>query len=210
MEYVITLGRRERKREAIHQRLLDISEKLFRERGLTRTTVDDIAEAADVARQTFFNHFPYKEALALELVSQEVQEVAHRAQALLESGVSALEVLKQAADWVFEAALKDGELAVAVARELLHSDPGRATRAAQQVPLCQIFEAILVQAREEGTLRIDIPPDVIAARMSGMLRSVIAQVLCADAEKLRRELSFCFEIVFNGIVHRSKQNAFMD
>lgn len=202
MDYVIALGRRQRKRQAVHERLLDSSKQLFRERGVGRTTVDDIAEAADVARQTFFNHFPYKEALALELASDGVQEVAQRAQALLESGTPALDVLERAAEWVFEAALAEGELAVVVARELLHSDPGRAHRAAQLVPLCEIFEAILVQAREEGPVRGDLPLDVAAARISGMLRTVISQILCRDAEQLRRELAASFDIVFNGIIDR--------
>ncbi len=204
MDYVIALGRRQRKRQAVHQQLLDVAGQLFRERGIARTTVDDIAEAADVARQTFFNHFPYKEALAIELASEGVQEIAQRAQALLESGVSALEVLERTGEWVFEAALEDGELAVVAARELLHPDPGRALRAAQQVPLREIFEAILVQAREEGTVRSDLPVDVAASRISTELRALISQILCTDVEQLRRELSVSFDIVFNGIKDRSK------
>jgi AcrR family transcriptional regulator len=202
MDYVIALGRRERKRQEVHDRLLDASKQLFHERGLVRTTVDDIAEAADVCRQTFFNHFPYKEALALELASEGVQEVANRAHALLEAGVPALEVLQRSAELVFDTAQQDGEIAVAVAQELLHPDPSRAHRAAELVPLCQIFEAILEQAREEGSVRSDMPLDVVASRISGMLRSIIAQMQCSDSERLRRELAVSFDLVFNGIIDR--------
>jgi AcrR family transcriptional regulator len=203
MDYVISLGRRQRKRQAVHQQLLDAAERLFSERGVARTTVDDIAEAADVARQTFFNHFPYKEALAVELEADGVQEVAQHAQALLEAGMPALEVLQRTAEWVLERSIEDGELAVVVARELLHPDPERARRAAEQIPLREIFEGILVQAREEGTLRGDLPVQVVAARLSSVLRSIISQILLYDAEQLRRELAVCFDIVFNGIVDRS-------
>jgi AcrR family transcriptional regulator len=203
MDYVVALGRRQRKRQDLHQRLLDVARRLFKERGIARTTVDDLAESADVARQTVFNHFPNKEAIAVELGSEGVQEVAQRAQALLEAGVSALEVLERTAEWVLDAALEDGELAVVVARELLHPDPGRALRAAQQVPLREIFEAILVQAREEGAVRNDLPVDVVASRIAAVLRSIIAQVLGSDVEQLRRELTVCFDMVFNGIRDRS-------
>ena len=202
MDYVVALGRRQRKRQDLHQRLLDVARRLFKERGIARTTVDDLAEVADVARQTVFNHFPYKEAIAVELGSEGIQEVAHRAQALLEAGVSALEVLERTAEWVLDAALEDGELAVVVARELLHPDPGRALRAAQHVPLREIFEAILVQAREEGAVRNDLPVDVVASRIAAVLRSIIAQVLGSDVEQLRRELTVWFDMVLNGIRDR--------
>jgi AcrR family transcriptional regulator len=204
MDYVVALGRRQRKRQDLHQRLLDVARRLFQERGIARTTVDDLAEAADVARQTVFNHFPCKEAIAVELASEGIQEVAQRAQALLEAGVSALEVLERTAEWVLDAALEDGELAPVVARELLHPDAGRALHAAQHVPLREIFEAILVQAREEGAVRNDLPVDVVASRIAAVLRSIIAQVLGSDVEQLRRELTVCFDMVFNGIRDRSK------
>jgi len=202
MDYVIALGRRQRKRQAVHQRLLEVAAQLFEERGIGHTTVDDIAEEADVARQTVFNHFPYKEALALELAADGVQTIALRAQALLESGAPALEVLYRIADWLLQWALAEGELSTVVARELLHSDSERACRAAQQIPLREIFEAILVQAREEGTVRTDLALDMAAARISAILTTMMAQVSVCDAEQMRCEFAVCFDIVFNGITDR--------
>ena len=40
---------------------------LFGERGVEKTTVADLCERADVARQTFFNHFGSKQDLVREL-----------------------------------------------------------------------------------------------------------------------------------------------
>jgi AcrR family transcriptional regulator len=204
MDYVVALGRRQRKRQAVHQRLLDIAQELYRERGIAATTVDDIAEAADVARQTFFNHFPYKEALAVELASEGIQDIAQHAQALLEAGVPALDVLRRAAELVLASALRDGELAVVVARELLHPDRERAGRAAQQFPLREVFEAILGQAREEGAVRADLPLDIVASTVATMVRQIIQQILCKDEQRLRCELHVSFDILFTGIADRSK------
>jgi NADH dehydrogenase len=188
----------------VHERLLAAARQLFGERGVSRTTVDDLSEAADVARQTFFNHFPYKEALAVELAADGIQHVAERAQALLESGVPALDVLERTVFAVLEDSLIQGELAVVVARELLHSDPDRARRAAQQIPIPMIFEAILVQAREEGTVRDDLPLDVVASRISALIRSIICEFMCRSADDLRREVRVCIDIVMNGIGDRSR------
>lgn len=58
-----TLGRRERRRLQAKQRLYDCALALFTERGYEATTIEDITEAADVSRGTFFNHFQRKEDL---------------------------------------------------------------------------------------------------------------------------------------------------
>src|SRR5690625_4534047 len=50
-------------KEARRQNIVHAATILFRERGFTGTTYDDIAERAGVSRGTVFNHFPYKEAL---------------------------------------------------------------------------------------------------------------------------------------------------
>lgn len=53
-------GRRERKRRQVRDRLCGAALELFIERGYEATTMDQIAERADVARATVFNYFPQK------------------------------------------------------------------------------------------------------------------------------------------------------
>lgn len=44
----------------MHERLLSAALELFAAQGFAETTIDQIAERADVARQTVLNHFPHK------------------------------------------------------------------------------------------------------------------------------------------------------
>ncbi len=59
----VAVGRRERKKEETRRRIYEAAFKLFNDKGFDATTVDDIAALADVAKGTFFNYFPRKEAV---------------------------------------------------------------------------------------------------------------------------------------------------
>jgi AcrR family transcriptional regulator len=52
---------RERKRTRTRQALIDAAADLFERRGYDRTTIADIAAAADVSTRTFFSYFASKE-----------------------------------------------------------------------------------------------------------------------------------------------------
>lgn len=56
-------SRRERKKQQTRQLLITTAFRLFAEQGYQRTTIAQIAAEADVAKKTFFNHFPTKEDL---------------------------------------------------------------------------------------------------------------------------------------------------
>ncbi|PDT14663.1 TetR family transcriptional regulator [Rhizobium sp. J15] len=56
-----TEGRRERKRRQTRERIEQAAMTLFLERGFEATTIEDITEAADVSKRSFFDYFPSKE-----------------------------------------------------------------------------------------------------------------------------------------------------
>jgi AcrR family transcriptional regulator len=58
-------GLRERKKLATRTAIHDAAMRLFAERGFAGTTMDQIAEAADVSRATVFTYFATKEEIVL-------------------------------------------------------------------------------------------------------------------------------------------------
>jgi AcrR family transcriptional regulator len=57
------IGRRGRKRAETHARIQAEAMRLFLERGFDETTLNDIAEAADVSRRSLFHYFTSKEEI---------------------------------------------------------------------------------------------------------------------------------------------------
>src|SRR5215469_14208893 len=63
-------NRRDRRKLATRQALLDATHALLASRSMDALSVDDIVMRADVARGTFYNYFTDKEALARELTAR--------------------------------------------------------------------------------------------------------------------------------------------
>lgn len=87
------LGRRERKRLVSRERLYDVAIRLFLEKGFDNTTVDQIAERADLARATAFNHFPQKVAYLEEWGRRRRRHVRHRLAERPDAGSTAADEL---------------------------------------------------------------------------------------------------------------------
>ncbi|MEV4248473.1 TetR family transcriptional regulator [Streptosporangium canum] len=64
-------GLRERKKEQTQRRIAAVALRLFAERGFDAVTINEIAEAAEVAKVTLFKYFPTKESLVLRGVGEE-------------------------------------------------------------------------------------------------------------------------------------------
>src|SRR5947199_4261189 len=67
-----TEGRRERRKEETKSQIFQAAMRLFERKGVFDTTVEEITESADVAKGTFFNYFPSKEAILNKLAERQV------------------------------------------------------------------------------------------------------------------------------------------
>jgi AcrR family transcriptional regulator len=66
-----TMGRRERRRKEVYERLLNAARDVIVTRGLENATVKDITDAADVGKGTFFLHFRSKEHVVPALLERD-------------------------------------------------------------------------------------------------------------------------------------------
>src|SRR6202140_3078155 len=77
--------RRQRRSAEIRERLFRAALELFAKKGFAETTVEDITNAADVGKGTFFNYFPSKDHIVLAFGEMQLSkleaaiEIARRA-----------------------------------------------------------------------------------------------------------------------------------
>jgi AcrR family transcriptional regulator len=70
------MGLREQKKQQTRAALVGAAERLFAEKGYDRTTVADIAAAADVSTRTFFSYFRAKEDVLFAGTDQRLAAIA--------------------------------------------------------------------------------------------------------------------------------------
>ena len=155
------LGRRERRKEETRKQIFQAAMKLFGKKGVFATTVEEITEAADVGKGTFFNYFPSKEAILSALAERQLG-VINTAVERAQTAESVRPVLKD------------------MCREL-SSVPGRSQILLRSLLgmvlsnkfMFELFQSVLSKGRERvalivergqhlGEIRRDIPATIIA------------------------------------------------
>ncbi|MCX9080810.1 MAG: TetR/AcrR family transcriptional regulator [Candidatus Methanoperedens sp.] len=61
---------REKKKIETRNKIFEVSGRLFKEKGIENTTVDEIVKEAGIGKGTFFNYFPSKTSLLLYFAQQ--------------------------------------------------------------------------------------------------------------------------------------------
>jgi AcrR family transcriptional regulator len=145
------MGSRELKKAATRTALVDAAARLFTERGVDGTTMDDIARAAGTSRTSVFNYFGYKEMILCEIGARYVAEVAGTGSASARR--SPRRRLMDMADTLAEIAMRDPQLVSAVSREMTHPDPERRQRAAETMRYGEIIDQTMDALSEAGALR---------------------------------------------------------
>ena len=150
-------GLRQRKKRQTRDAIVSAAMELFAERGFERTTIADIAEAADIAPRTFFGYFVSKEAVVFDDFDDVFASFAERLRTR-PAGETAFDALR---DWITAHA---GELGLDSHEQRRRRDLVRSTPAlqAQERNNLARFEELLA---EGVAADLGVPPDSLRARL---------------------------------------------
>jgi AcrR family transcriptional regulator len=162
-------GRRQRKKRQLRAHIYEAARQLFLKHGYEATTVAQIAEAADVAPATFFNHFVSKSAVLAEMTS----EVSEHLQALvdrqLKRPVSAQERILGFADAVASDVAEARGLARDVLLELMRGRARPGEDAPYLSPVHEPFATVICEGQAAGEVRTDLEATFLAEMALGAL-----------------------------------------
>jgi AcrR family transcriptional regulator len=192
------LSRRERKKDETRTRIFRAAIGLFRAQGFERTTVDEITERADVAKGTFFNYFPRKDAVLAYLSEIRLLELEETMGRMTGEARGARERLFHLYTSAASAYEEDFELSRYVVLELM----GRAFAPSEEIAVRwhNLVARLIRQAQEAGELRRDVDPVRLEAFLTGIYYATLYTWVCCPAgaafplqEELRARLTLGME-----------------
>ena len=199
-------GRRERRRRETHARIFDAAMRLFAERGFANTPVEDITEAADVAKGTFFNYFPTKEAI-LEALAERQLGVVRAAEEQARTAASVRPVLLEMIHGLAKRPSRSQLLlrslmGVALTHHSLSNFLGRILESGRVH-----VGAIMKRGQELGELRADLDPIELARVLQHSIFGTQMIWALSKPKDLEKWLDLTFEIFWRGMAEIESQSA---
>ena len=167
-------ARRERRKVETYERLMRAALKLFAERGLAGTTVEQITEAADVGKGTFFNYFPTKEHVLLAFGDTRIKKIQAALEEAREGGKPIWQVLRGLAHSLAQEASHTPGLLRSILVAPLTREPVREFMAGKLAEGRTALDELFRIGQDRGELRADLPS---ASMARGFQQSVFGAMV---------------------------------
>ncbi|HWV57404.1 MAG TPA: TetR/AcrR family transcriptional regulator [Longimicrobiales bacterium] len=194
-------GRRERKKREVELRIRESALALFREQGYAATTVEQIAERADVAKGTVFNYFPRKESL-LAIVAEELMAEIYEAlgprDALVTGGEAALRRIYM---HCAQEALRDPEFSRTMMSESMRAFWEQQEEGRIAAEFRELLTDVITSAQDRGEFRRSADPYAAGRLLEAAYFATLVEWLKrgGSGRPLAEELDLKFDIIFAGL-----------
>lgn len=153
----------DRKKEQARTKIIDIAIDLFEKQGFDGTTMEQIAEEADVAKGTLYNYFSSKGAIIVAYVQRINRNYEPLWQKVIDENPNTrarlLAMLEIGLGW----AGQNKDIYMMYTSSRLRDLSNKQMEPDKRSGLQGIFERIIRRGQAEGELRSDIPAEAMAA-----------------------------------------------
>ena len=184
------------------QRILDVAEELFTERGYRAVSIRDIAQACEVSNAALYYHFSSKEALFNEVVDHHAVSLSARMSQAAQSVDSARKKVEAIlAEYAWVTAERRSPLFL-LRREAKSMDKPQSREQFRRLihAMLRPLEEVLSEAMESGELR-SVPDDYSpAALLVGMMHGLMQHKrTCQSRDISEEDISFVVDIFWDGL-----------
>jgi AcrR family transcriptional regulator len=163
-------GRRARKKARTRQVIYEAAMALFVARGYDAVTVEEVCRSADVAKGTFFLHFPTKDALLAEYGREATDDLRARLGNHRGGAVSALRLALRA---LAERAERHLEVVRLTVRETMARPEAIRENTALGRTLGELLADVVRRGQAAGELRRGVVPEIAAAVLVGSYFTIV-------------------------------------
>jgi len=199
---VSTSDRRLRRSADIRERLFRASLDLFAKKGFAETTVEDITEAADVGKGTFFNYFPSKDHILLAFAEMQLSKLEAAIEMARHSGEPMPEFLRSLGVRMTQEPTRNPAIIRALLQAYLSTTPVREAMMDLQKRVHMLHSQMIQLGQDRGEIRNDLP----AAEIAHVFRQTIFGTLLiwslyGDAT-LHSRIETAFNLLWSGLAPR--------
>lgn len=203
---ITDLSRRERKKLESRARILKAARRLFQEKDYDSTSIEEIAEMADVSKSTFFNYFPTKESLLDGIAADEIAEIQFLIEADLVGVTSPVEKIRI----VMKHFATDSSTYLKVTRKVIWATVFRSDGFPMPVmEMEKILVELINEAQEKGEIRKDLKSLEIASAIMGMYFAAFFHWIREEQDSLETPefvLDYILDMLFTGIAGANFEN----
>jgi AcrR family transcriptional regulator len=149
--------RRTRRSAETRERLFRAALKLFARKGFTETTVEDITNAADVGKGTFFNYFPSKEHLLTAFSDMQMGKLHAAVESIRNSKEPMQEFLRSLSVRMTEEPARDPDVVRAILQANLSSSSVRSVMKEKHARAEALLTELVQIGQDRGEFRRDLP-----------------------------------------------------
>jgi AcrR family transcriptional regulator len=170
---------------------------LFVAHGFEAVTIDEICQEADVAKGTFFLHFPTKDALLLEYGKQVTAELQELVSSHPSSATGSLHHIM---NFLAERALRHADIVRLVVREVMNRPTTLANATEQSRDLLHLLVEMVRRGQATGELRPNITPRLAAGIITAAYFAIITEwVRCGGQFDLLGAVHQALNVVLHGL-----------
>ena len=163
-----TMSRRERKKSELKENIYRTAVKLFRAKGFDATNIEDITEAVDISRNTFFNYYAGKDKVLHEIARRTVVYYEKMLEKELESSGPVKQKIARLLVQMGRNIQKEKGFYRTIFIEIMRSQVGLVEDEKGYTTIDELLGALLNQGQEKGELDRNLDPYQLAEMLTGV------------------------------------------
>jgi len=198
--------RRERKKQATRDAIFAVAQKLFNQKGFENTAIENITEEIDIAQSTFFNYFPRKEDILVEIVKKKLPFLRKKCQEIVATAAPIKTKINQVFSATARIASENEEITRAILIKNLSSFTNKEYNGLFFDDFRQSLSLIIEKGQQQDHVRRDLSALKLATMLEGVFTLFIIDCLIKKSYSMTsRELFRRLDLALEGMMKCNRQ-----